>query len=896
MRFAVLGPLRVTTADGRPVHVPETKVRTVLGQLLAHDGRPVSTTRLIDAVWDDRPPRRPTAALQVKVSQLRRALNEAEPGARELVVFGPAGYALDVTRADTDVRWFRELYEQATSCRGLDPKVRLGLLDEALALWRGPAFADLADAGPAVAGFAAQAAVRLAEERAQVLEERAQVRLDLGEHHALAPELADLVARYPLRERLRAIQLRALCLAGRGSEALAAFEALRRRLRDELGTEPGPELLALHQAMLRRDPSLEAPPAQFARVAPPRAPGAPLTELVGRAEAVAEVRELLRSTRLVTLTGPGGVGKSRLAHAVWEGPGEGERWLVDLSGVGARPGAVAEAVTAATGRRAEDPPDAGRRLLVLDGCEQLVDQAAELTERLLVADPRLRVLVTSQVPLRLHGEVLREVPPLTVPAAGETDLGAPPDAVRLFALRAAARAPGFTLTADNVADVGTICRRLDGIPLAIELAAARVRSLGVRRLAGLLDDRFRLLTTGARDAPARQRTLRAALEWSWEPLTPDERAVLRRLAVHPGGCTLQAAEATCSGTAGLEKETDGTIVATGAAQDGPAPERVLDLLAELVDRSLVSMVETGQGPRYRLLRSVAAYGVEQLRAEGEWESALERRDTYYLLLAECAETYRRLDDEAGWPGTLDDESSNFRATLHSALGRRSADIALRLVCALAWYWVRRGRLDEAREALGSAVALPGAAPAANRERARTWQSGVGRLALLDDDRTARGRLLADLGLGLVARRTGRLDQAESHLHAALAWPAGDIPGTVEALILAELGFLAELRGQADESYAWHRRSLTVAREARDGRAIGSALEGLAGARALAGDTAGAEALLSEATTARTAANAPPSPAERDDRARVKAALRPHRSDRATPAAHQAEAPHPDHHP
>ncbi|WP_077063337.1 BTAD domain-containing putative transcriptional regulator [Streptomyces sp. MP131-18] len=884
MRFGVLGPLRVTAADGRAVRVPEAKVRAVLANLLMHEGRPVPAARLIDDVWDgERLPARPGAALQAKVSQLRRALEAAGPGGRDLVVSGPSGYALLVAGAEVDAIRFAELLAQARSY-GTDPRRRAALLDEALELWRGPAFADFADAP-----FARPAIMRLEEERLAAQEERAHARLALGEHDALLPELTGLVARHPLRERLRALQLKALYRTGRQGEALESFEELRRRLRDELGADPGPEVVAVHQAVLRQDPLLDAPPA-----APPgrRALAvlpAPLNGLIGRESAVDEVAALLSAHRMVTLTGPGGVGKTRLALAVADRLTD--RFpqgtaLVELAAAPARPEAVTDAVAAALGTRHGDRLAAelgpGERLLVLDGCEPVIEQAAELAERLLRAAPGLRVLATSQLPAGISGEALWAVPPLDVP---------PPDAapravqeagaVRLFAARAAAAAPGFALGADNAAAVAAVCRRLDGVPLALELAATRVRALGVQRLADLLDDRFRVLTQGARNAPARQRTLRAVLDWSWEPLDEPERAVLRRLAVHPGGASLNAVEAVCS---------DGGPESFGKGPGGVVSEEpgdVLEPLARLVDRSLVTMTETEHGPRYRLLESVAAYGVERLREAGEHAEMVRRRDAYYTMLAECAEAYQRIGSEGEWLAVLDTETGNLRAALDGALLRRDAALALRLVTALAWYWVRRGRCGEADRSLADALGIVGestthdddgpsaagpcgeALPSGTRERAVAWRSGLG---LLDRTAPYEGRPFAELGLGLVARRTGRLEPAERHLNAALDWCGQDGFLTVEALVLTELGFAAELRGAPEEALARHGKALAAARAAGDARAVGYALEGLAGAHALAGDGGTAARLLEEATAARAGAGAPPSPAERGDVDRVTAAV------------------------
>ncbi len=499
----------------------------------------------------------------------------------------------------------------------------------------GSAFADVADAG-----FARPVAERLAEQRVAAVEARAEARLELGEHALLADELTELVAAHPLRERPRAVHLRALYRAGRQGDALAGYEDLRTRLADELGADPSPALTALHRAMLTQDAALEAPRRRTNLPAP-------LTGLVGRATAVADLRSLLGAHRLVTLTGPGGVGKTRLAVEV--ASAFPVAWLVEATADG-----LADAVAAELGVPVTALADALRErelvlVLVLDNCERAVDEVAALAATLLPTAPRLRVLVTSQVPLDVGGEVRYEVAPL--PEA---------DAAELFLARAAAT--GYRT--EDVAAVRTLCRRLDGLPLAVELAAARVRALGVTELLARLDDRFRLLTKGKRDAPARQRTLRAVLDWSWEPLSAPERAVLRRLAVHAGGCTLAAAEAVCAG-----------------------PD-VADVLDALVDRSLV-VVRDG---RFRPLESVTAYCLDRLAEAGETTVVHKRHREYYTELAERADL--RGPGQREWLARLDEEYQNLRAALDGEPNER-------LSRALSWYWLIRGRFTEARRYLSA---------------------------------------------------------------------------------------------------------------------------------------------------------------------------------------------------
>ncbi|MFE1949332.1 BTAD domain-containing putative transcriptional regulator [Streptomyces sp. NPDC059524] len=719
MRYGVLGPLVVRDAAGEPVRVPEAKVRALLAALLVREGRVASADRLVDDLWGDEPPGRPANALQAKVSQLRRAIG------RDRVVRQGAGYRLELVAADggaetaeVDATRFLALVSEARAVT--DPGERAARLEAALELWRGPAYADFADEE-----FARAAAQRLDEQRVAVLEEHAEARLESGDDPLLAGELASLVARHPLRERLRAVQMRALYRAGRQSEALASYAELRDRLAEELGLDPSPALAALHEAILRQDRSLEgtgrspegaltsdagATPRQDAHAPrsdrPPSHPAVPgnlpqdLTPLIGRDTTLAHVAQLMGEARLVTLTGPGGVGKTRLAIAAarrWTDTASAHRpegtWIVELAGRHGDATELAAEVAAVLGIRDDSPtgaPRLGARsapaerlvqalrerhvLLVLDNCEHVVDAAAELTALLLRSAPHLRVLATSQEPLAVDGEAVVLVEPLE-----------PADARALFMARASAAAPGFGPFGgdDDLAAVAEVCARLDGMPLALELAAPRVRALGVRGLADRLGDRFGLLTSGRRDAPARQRTLRAVIDWSWELLGAPERIVLRRLAVHRDGCTLDGAEAVCAG-GGVE------------ASD------VLDLLTRLVERSLVTVVVGPTGVRYRLLETVAAYAADRLEEMADAAGTRDRHLRYHLALAEDADGRLRGADQRRWLAVLDAESANLRAALDEAFARPEAAVATRLTASLCWWWLLRGRLTEAVRRLEAA--------------------------------------------------------------------------------------------------------------------------------------------------------------------------------------------------
>ncbi|MEV0582039.1 BTAD domain-containing putative transcriptional regulator [Nonomuraea sp. NPDC050310] len=712
MRFGLLGPLAVWGDDGEPVAIPGQKVRALLADLLLTPGRVVSADRLAEDLALSR------ASLHVRVSQLRAAL-----GDKGLIVSRPPGYLVDGGSLDTAD--FADLVAKAEAAA--DPRERAELLERALELWRGPALADFADEE-----FARAAVARLEEQRLSCHEALAEARLELG----LSVEVSELVAAHPLRERLRAVQITALYRAGRQGEALAAYQDLRERLADELGLDPGPELAALHQAILRQDPTLSPAPAAPRTAPTPNLP-APLVELVGRETALAEVGELLAGDRLVTLTGSGGVGKTTLAIEAARATARAA-WLVELAGLD-HTWDLAAHVAATLGLRDDVPLETALRerdmVLVLDNCEHLVDEAADLVRALLRAAPRLTVLATSREPLGLPGEAVWSVPPLDLP-----------DAMRLFTARA--RVPESEALA-------LLCRRLDGIPLALELAATRARALGVDGLVARLDDRFRLLATGHRGAPPRQQTLTAMIAWSWDLLGEPEQAVLRRLAVHVDGCTLEAAEAVC----GVD---------------------VLDHLVRLVDRSLVTVVHGPAGPRYRLLESVAAFCADRLREAGELEEVRQRHAEYYTALAERAEV--RGSEQRQWLARLDAEAANLRVAL-------AGPHALRLVDALGWYWFLRGRLGEARRAIAAALERGGTPDAV--ARALAWQAGfaaaqgeAGAAVPYEEIEGPRDRLRARWftafnGFNLVAAE----DSGSAALSAADFRELGDEWGEAAALIL-----------------------------------------------------------------------------------------------------------------
>jgi predicted ATPase/DNA-binding SARP family transcriptional activator len=826
----LLGALAVWTEAGRLVAVPEVKVRALLADLLIHLGRPVSADRLIDDLWGDDLPVHPAGALHSKVSRLRQALENAEPGGGELVAFRSPGYLLQVENDALDERRFAALIERAGATQ--DPRDQAELLADALALWRGPPLADFADAM-----FAQAAIARLEEQRLVALEQQAEARLALGEHSLLAGELGELVAHHPLRERLRAAHMLALYRAGRQAEAVNSYSELRGRLADDLGLDPAPGLAGLYQAILEQAPGLQcvqAPPTLAAR--PRTNLPAMLTDVVGRTAAVTELRGLLTERRLVTLTGPGGVGKTRLALETASqsaGAFPDGVWLAELAGPTlARACTPADTVMTVLRIRDDssvDPSDllaealrTSRMLLILDNCELLVDQTAKLAAQLLQAAPELRILVTSREPLMLAGEVVWPVPPLELPdpADGQQPTAlAQFSAVQLFVMRAGASAPGFRLDEGNAQAVAELCRRLDGIPLALELAATRVRTLGVHEFLARLDDRFGLLVTGHRDAPPRQQTLWAVIDWSWELLTEPERLVLRRLAVAANGCSLHAAETICA-----EDDLD-----------------VPGLVSRLVDRSLVVVADAPDGPRYRLLDSIAAYSFQRLDQAGEAGQTRRRHRRYYTNLAERAAPHLRGHDQRSWLRRLDAEATNLRNALESAL-KDNDPAALRIVNALAWYWFLRGRLTEARRALDEALALGRGSTAA---QATAWQNGFAALAgerhelaappPLDGIRDPTMRATLEWFHAFVASDFGDPSVGEAMVDQALASfrALGDRWGIAAAL--STRAKLTIVRGDPAAAQVDAQQSLAIFRELGDRWGQLQAIEWLGAAEAATGD-------------------------------------------------------------
>jgi predicted ATPase/DNA-binding SARP family transcriptional activator len=725
LRIAILGPLEVRAGSGLPVEVAGARLRRLLLRLALDPGRVVTSAQLVDAVWDDHPPAGAANALQTLVSRLRRLL----PGVLES---SPGGYRLAVDAEAVDAVRFEALALAGRRQLGGDPDRARVLLGEALALWRGPALADAA-----TAAFAGPAVARLDGLRLQALEDRVEADLAAGATDRLVAELEELVAGHPLSERLGGQLVRALALRGAQADALGAYGRLRARLADELGIDPSPELQAVHVAVLRGELAPRAPapapggPRAEPAAGPPAAPTnlrSPITSFVGRGDDLTRIMEAFGGARLVTLTGPGGAGKTRLAAEaaarLLDRMPDGV-WLAELASV-ADPADLPQAVLslfgareqrllAAPGATAVAPLDrlveaiGGRRLLlVADNCEHLVEGVAKLVDHLLARCPRLSVLATSREPLGIAGELLHPVGPLAVPDGDVSPAEALAyPAVRLLADRGAAARPGFSVDQATLEPVLRICRALDGMPLAIELAAGRFHALSPEQVAARLDDRFRLLADGRRSMLGRHQTLRAVIDWSWELLGAAEQVLLRRLAVFAGGATLEAVERVCAGP--------------GPA--GPAADELLYLLAGLVDKSLVVAAELdGDGVRYRMLETVRAYGAERLRAAGEDEALARAHAGYFLELAEAAEPELRRRDQLRWLSRLAAERDNLHAALRWSSDRGDATTALRLAAALGWYWFLTSARAEALDWSARVLALPGEVGTAARAQVVAFQA------------------------------------------------------------------------------------------------------------------------------------------------------------------------------
>jgi predicted ATPase/DNA-binding SARP family transcriptional activator len=813
LQLSVLGGVRASR-DGDDLALGGPRPRALLAALVVAAGRPATEDLLIDAVWDSEPAPAAKQALHTYVARLRGVLEPGRSarGAATVLVRGNGGYTLALRPEQVDVWAMRELAARgATALAQRRPHEAMSVLDLALATGDGTPFGDLADRA-----FLAAEVAALTELRAGIREDRAAAALATGEDVTLLDDLAALTTEYPLRERAWELRARALYRAGRQADALAVLRTARDLLAEELGVDPGPGLAATERAVLAHDPELlrRAPAAD----APAPAAGTtrrplpvPSTALLGRDDDLVRLRAALDAHRLVTVVGPGGVGKTRVALALAADAG-GPVWWAELADLA--PGTsgallapvVAEAAGVLTAQGADQLAAAlagTPGLLVLDNCEHVLDAVAELLTTLLPACPGVRVVATSREPVDLPGEQLLELAPLSSAAAEQ-----------LFLDRASAAAPGAAPTGDDRARVAEVCARLDGLPLAVELAAARSRTLSVGEIADALDDRFSLLVGAGRGAPARHRSLEHTIALSVDDLGPADRRLFGALSVFTGGFDAAAAAA----------------VAGVPVRDG---------LATLVAKSLVGVDTGAPGPRrFALLETLRAFG-DTLLDDAARTAARTAHRRWVLDVVTEADAAWLGHDAARWFGRVRAEQPNVRAAFGAALadgGAAAVDDALRLAGAMGWYWYRFGRVAEG---IGWATAaLAAAGPDAAPEAVGLAHFASGPLRYLAGDPAgaaadvaaglermdpARHPTKVARGLAFRAYLAAAADPAAAQalLGEALAVSraAGDGPGESETLMAA--GHLARLGGDTATALDVLRSAVAVARRAGHGFADGS---------------------------------------------------------------------------
>lgn len=703
MQFGILGPLEVRSS-GVPVAIGGPKRVSVLAALLLRSNQVVLADRLVDLVWRDDPPRTAQNVLQANIAALRRALDQAEPHGGARIETHGRGYRLRVEPDELDADAFERLIALA---RAGAPDAAV-LVRRALGLWRGEVLSDVdlaSDLLPEV--------TRLEELRLEALEFRLRLDLDAGNHAACAAELERMRAEHPYRESLLALQMLSLYRAGRQADALTAYQDGRRLLIDDLGLEPGPDVRALERAILEQDPSLLATHGSQAEASPELLGGrrhnlpSDTTSFVGRQSEVEAVVALLDGARLVTVVGPGGAGKTRVvveaARRLLDSV-PGGVWWIDLTSVGSGE-AIVDAAASALGvveqpGRALFDSLAGRlrderTVLVFDNCEPVIWECARLCEGLLQAAAGLRILTASREPLRIGAETVWPLPPMA-------------EAVDLFVERGRAVRPDAPIDRDS-AVVTELVARLDRLPLAVEMAAARLRSMAPAEILDRLDDRFRLLT-GSRTAPARHRTLQATIDWSYDALEPAEQALLRHLSAFAGPADLEAVGAVCGGP---------------ACGDDPA-----DSLAVLVDRSLVVVLHGADRTRYTLLDSVREYGRVKLREVDEEADVFDRHLAWCR--AQAASAYA---ERTGREGEVAARLSDLLDELRVALGRSAADADafVPMAADLGWFWVSSGRFSEGLRLVRAALDL---APADGKATARLLTALGAMASFMGDEPTA----------------------------------------------------------------------------------------------------------------------------------------------------------------
>ena len=762
------------------------KKRGLLALLLLHANETVPTEKLIDALWGDDPPRSARSIVQSYVSQLRKQLHcDVTSGESTILQTRPAGYLLKVGSGELDVDDFLQLAEDGRTA------LRLGSLDQAstklaaaMSLLNGSPLADLASEP-----FAQSHIARLEELAVATLEDRIEADLALGRHSHVIARLDVAIADHPLRERLRELMMLALYRTGRQAEALNVFRDTRVQLVDELGIEPGRALQDLQARILAEDPTLLSERAE------PETPGnlgVPLTTFVGRERELHELRELTKKERLITLNGIGGVGKSRLAIELAtsrKGAFQDGVWIIQLGPL-TDESLISQSVAAALNIR-EQPDqemlgtllDFVRNreiLLILDNCEHLIRGCALFAETALSHAPNLRIIATSRESLGITGEIQWRVPSLNLPDLQQSSLeqARSSEAIELFHQRAREVNNRFVLTEDNWTTVVRICERLDGIPLAIELAAGLCKALSAEEISDRLVDRFSLLTGGSRTALPRQQTLIATMDWSYDLLPEEERRILRQLSVFSGGFSLEAAEAVVG--------------------EDAEPLEILRGIVSLVGKSLIVQEQERSNTRYDILETVRQYAAQRLFESGESANARNRHLDYFLDRAEAAEPHLHAGSQETVVASLELEHDNYRAALDWSIDR-IPDKAIRLAAALWYFWDLHGHLSEGRRWLNTALAAhpPGSLT--------TWQ----------------GRAL--MGAGSLGRAQGNLEEARRLLEQALKVyrELRDEVGTARAL--DELGSIAYLKCDFQMGESLCGQSLALYKKHHDLEGVASSL-------------------------------------------------------------------------
>lgn len=727
----MLGPISVWDEQGNDVAVPGVKVRALLAILLIHRGHVVSSDRLVEALWGENAPADAAAVLRTKVTQLRRVIDQAGGEGRQRLMWRAPGYVLEVEPQSVDYEVFAAGIQAARE--QADPHAQVEFFSSALTGWHGEALGEFRDAM-----FAKALVVRLDELWIEAMEARSQARLELGDPARTVSDLEHLRDRFPWRENLHCLLMKALYQLGRQHEALDVYAQLTTHLRDELGLDPGPQIAQLHQAILRQDvpDPPPAPPRPITRSAGnlPQ----PLTDLIGRDEELRLTPKLLDHNRLLTLFGPGGVGKTRLAIAIGhqeESAYPDGVWFIDLSSISPLDGqdgrgssqeylilnAIAEALglrdDAASGANELKEPVSlrariaaflmtARSLLILDNAEHVLPTLASVIRDLMSSTVDVTFLVTSREPFRSPYEKLFPVPPLETPLEDvpmdSSDIGRF-HSLSLFLRRCGDAGADIEPTPENVSLASAVCRKLDGLPLALELAAAKVPILGLASLLKHLDDRFRLLQAPRSGTADRHRTLRAVIDWSWDMLSEPEQVLLRRLALSAGGYPLEAIE---------DIPTFGDLDSA----------TIVESLSRLVDQSLVNVCTIAGQVRYRLLESVSHYAYDKLTEAREFTAVARRHVVFFGQMLHSSTDSLRSDNQRDWLQKLHHETDNIRHSLRLAGLVDEPAQALRLASAWAWHRFLRGGLTEAQRALDAALTLASDSNYAGPEatEARIW--------------------------------------------------------------------------------------------------------------------------------------------------------------------------------